>query len=95
MSCKSRTTPFYLISLVLLSGIAVNAQDEECHVTVDSLKYDLSSLAGEHTAERSRNMPPTTITETVRFNLCGELSQLDGVNSDDQVSSRFPRDLDF
>lgn len=87
MSRKSRTAARSLYSLLLLSSVAVNAQNEECHVSVDSWKYDLSSLAGEQSVERTRDTPPSTIRETVRFNLCDELQPLDGVASEDQVST--------
>ncbi|KAH9916931.1 autophagy-related protein 27, partial [Amylocystis lapponica] len=67
------------------------AQDDgspfECYITYDNRKYDLTSLAGEHTLKRTRETPPTTMVDTVVFNLCADLQQQDGVNEADQCPS--------
>lgn len=57
----------------------------DCHVTVSNAVFDLTSLAGEHTLNRTRNRPPTTMVESLRFNLCTDLDPLEGVAEADQV----------
>lgn len=51
-------------------------------------KYDFSALKDDHTISRSRSLPPTNMTDTLRFNICKELSSLEGVGSGDQVRIR-------
>jgi hypothetical protein len=67
----------------------VHAQDDssnfDCHLTVGSLKYDLTALAGEHTISRTRETPPSTMVDSLRFDLCGDLKPLEGVKEGDQV----------
>jgi hypothetical protein len=50
--------------------------------------YDLSALSGDHTVSRSRSLPPTNMTDTLRFNVCKELTPLEGVGPGDQVRFR-------
>jgi len=77
-----------LLSLVFASYLSVaRAQDDSCRVEVDGMKYDLTALAGEHSVSRTRDTPPTSMEDTVRFNLCGELNALDGVDEADQCPS--------
>jgi len=49
--------------------------------------YDFSALSGDHTISRSRLSPPTNMTDTLRFNVCRDISPLEGVGSDDQCPS--------
>ncbi|TDL24261.1 hypothetical protein BD410DRAFT_786373 [Rickenella mellea] len=67
------------------------AQDSpfDCHVSLDggARKYDLTSLKGEHTASRTRDTPPTTMVDEVRFDLCEDLKPRDGVAAADQCTS--------
>ncbi|RDB25081.1 Autophagy-related protein 27 [Hypsizygus marmoreus] len=84
------TLPAVLISLLLLFAPSARADDEtpfDCRVTVDGVKFDLTSLAGEHTVNKSRETPPSTIVNSLRFNLCGELKKLEGYTERDQCSS--------
>ncbi|KAH7929905.1 hypothetical protein BV22DRAFT_1001917 [Leucogyrophana mollusca] len=84
-----RGTPFtaalYIASLFLVSA----AQDPyDCSkVQVDSLSYDLSPLAGVRTVSRTRETPPSTMIDELRFDICAELSALDGVSEQDQCPS--------
>lgn len=86
-------TPLSVSSLALLLSSVVTlvlAQDNEkpfdCYVNVGELKYDLHSIGGEHIVSRERESPPTKYKDAVRFNLCEDLKQQDGVASEDQVS---------
>ncbi|EGN99720.1 type II membrane protein [Serpula lacrymans var. lacrymans S7.3] len=86
--------PFHLFALflVLSSALVATAQDKEsnpfdCHVTIDSLEFDLTALAGVHTVSRIRETPPTSMIDQVRFNLCDDLQTLDGVEEGDQCPS--------
>jgi len=51
---------------------------------VEKLEYDLSSLAGDQTVNSERSKPPSTMVDTVRFNLCGNIDKLDKVSQQDQ-----------
>lgn len=76
------------ITLLLLPAL-IAAQDDpfDCqkHLSIQSLKFDLSKLAGEHTVSRTRDTPPTTVVDDLRFNVCADLKTLDGVAEVDQV----------
>lgn len=61
----------------------------DCKVTLNDVKYDLSMLAGEKSVARERESPPTKMRDTLRFNLCGDLTKLDGVADEDQVSPNY------
>jgi len=37
------------------------------------MKFDLTSLSGEHVINRTRETPPTTMVDSLRFNLCAGL----------------------
>ncbi|KAH0589088.1 hypothetical protein H2248_004859 [Termitomyces sp. 'cryptogamus'] len=85
----SCTLPAVLISFLLLITSSVYAQDGstfECRVTTDGLKFDLTSLAGEHTARRKRETPPTSTVDLLRFNLCAELERQEDVAESDQCT---------
>jgi len=79
---------YLLYFLLLLISSASSQPDAECHLSVGDNKYDLSALSGDQTISRTRSSPPTTITDTLRFNVCKELTPLEGVASGDQVRIR-------
>ncbi|KAG6901133.1 hypothetical protein C0995_016691 [Termitomyces sp. Mi166 len=58
----------------------------DCRVTSDGVKFDLTSLAGEHTASRKRETPPTSTADILRFDLCAELERQEGVAENDQCA---------
>jgi autophagy-related protein 27 len=64
---------------------AEGALDCKTPVTVEKLEYDLSSLAGEKTINSTREMPPSTMVDSVHFNLCADLGTREGVPKEDQV----------
>ncbi|KAH7914113.1 autophagy-related protein 27 [Hygrophoropsis aurantiaca] len=84
-----RRTPYtaalYIASLFLVSA----AQDPyDCSkLKLDSLNYDLSPLAGVRTVSRTRDTPPSTMIDELGFDVCAELSPLDGVAEQDQCPS--------
>lgn len=75
---------FLLLSLALLNS--VYSLDFDCHVTVDDQKYDLTSLSGEQILNRTRSTPPSTMVDSLRFDLCAELARIPYLPDDDQVS---------
>lgn len=80
--------PAVSISLLLLMISSVHAQDGspfDCRVTTNGIKFDLTSLTGEHTARRKRETPPTSTVDLLRFNLCAELERQEDVAESDQV----------
>ena len=73
--------------LLTLAAAGVAADDLfDCHATVGELKYDLTSLAGQHTLTREGNTPPTKWKESLTFNLCEALPK-NNLPEGDQVSS--------
>jgi len=45
----------------------------DCRVTIENMEFDLTSLSGEHVINRTRETPPTTMVDSLRFNLCADL----------------------
>lgn len=72
----------------LLFVLGVTAQDGDnpfnCRVQTNGLTYDLAPLQGEHTVSRTRNTPPSSWIDSVRFDLCADLKLQDGVAAGDQ-----------
>ena len=78
----------YVLVLVNFAFLSVVAQDDnpfDCKIHTSDLDFDLTQLAGEHTISRTRVTPPTTMIDTLRFDLCADLKALDGVAESDQV----------
>lgn len=75
----------------------------DCRVTVENIKFDLTSLSGEHVIHRTRETPPTTTVDSLIFNPCKDLEHQDNLSEQDQVrfalkyqsmlGSRVPHDL--
>jgi autophagy-related protein 27 len=59
----------------------------DCNVRVENLTFDLTTLAGERVITRTRETPPTTMIDSLRFNLCADLDPQGGVPEQDQVRS--------
>jgi len=89
MRLLSRTGLLSLIlSLSTQTALAADDTPWDCHVTISKASYDLTSIAGEHTVVApSRNSPPSTYVDVLRFNLCAELTAVDGVPDGDQCPS--------
>jgi len=83
------TRSFRLFSLFLLlhtlSPVSADDAAFDCLLTIDSFKYNLTSLAGEHVISRTRETPPSSMVDSVTFNLCADLKLQDGVAERDQV----------
>ncbi|KAJ4483392.1 autophagy-related protein 27 [Lentinula aciculospora] len=45
-----------------------------CIVTIGTTNFDLTSLNNEHKVTRSRSTPPSTMVDSVTFNICDNLS---------------------
>ncbi|GJE92282.1 autophagy-related protein 27 domain-containing protein [Phanerochaete sordida] len=74
MLLRQRLNVPALSCALLLLAAASAAQDSfDCKVTVGESKWDLTSLAGEQSASRERDTPPTKFRDTVKFNLCENL----------------------
>ncbi|KAH7888677.1 type II membrane protein [Phlebopus sp. FC_14] len=82
----------HLLSLLLVLSVVMRtaAQDSEafnCHLTVGELNYDLTSLGGLKILTRTRESPPSTYEDELRFDLCGELQLIEDRTAEDQCPS--------
>lgn len=60
----------------LIFSIYSASADWNCKFTIPNVgDYDLSRLAGEHTVERTRSTPPTSMIDRIIFDVCNELDQ--------------------
>ncbi|KAG8816041.1 hypothetical protein FRC17_000491 [Serendipita sp. 399] len=61
--------------IVLLSAFIALAEDFECKTEnhLAGREYDLTSLNVVKTVERTRQSPPTTMLDSIRFNICADL----------------------
>ncbi|KAG6911143.1 hypothetical protein DXG01_003883 [Tephrocybe rancida] len=81
-----RTLPTVILSLLLFTPTyAADDSPFDCRVTVDGAKFDLTSLAGEHTASQKRETRPTSTIDLLRFDLCAELKKQEDVAEGDQT----------
>jgi hypothetical protein len=75
----------------LLVALGVMAQDGDnpfnCRVRTNDLTYDLTHLQGDHTASRTRDTPPSSWVDSIRFDLCADLKLQDDIAAGDQVRS--------
>ncbi|KAJ3762398.1 autophagy-related protein 27 [Lentinula raphanica] len=65
------------ILLLLISCYASTTEAAEgfdCIVNIGTTKFDLTSLNNEHKVTRSRSTPPTTMVDTLTFNICDDLT---------------------
>ena len=83
---RTHSVPLSLISLFLLSTSVRGQEDPfNCHFTTNGQSYDLTKLAGEHVATRTRDTPPSIMVDSLRFDLCADLKKVEGVAEADQV----------
>lgn len=85
VSWIASVTLFCLLSLSVLI-LADEQKPFDCHVVVSGAEFDLTKLAHEYNLNRTREMPPTTMIDQLRFNLCADLKHVEGVEDRDQVS---------
>ncbi|KAH0827882.1 autophagy-related protein 27 [Lanmaoa asiatica] len=89
--------PAHTHTLRLLSGVFLlstafhaAAQDSgpfDCQFSVGELKYDLSELGGMKVLSRTRESPPSTYVDELRFDLCADLTEMENRASKDQCPS--------
>lgn len=68
--------------------------DFDCHINVGDVSFDLTSLAGERVINHTRSTPPTTMIDSLRFDLCADLKLLEGLAEHDQVRPTTSREPD-
>jgi len=81
----TRLSLFVLLQAALATAAGEQTRDDtfNCHISVsDTLTYDLTPLAGEHTVSRTRTTPPTTMVDSVTFNICADLKMQDVLEGD-------------
>lgn len=87
LRCSTFWSSLACANLLFVLGVA--GQDGtnpfNCRVRTNDLTYDLTPLQGEHTILRTRETPPSSWVDSVRFDLCADLKQQDGVAAGDQV----------
>lgn len=85
MITRHRAFPFFILTLASILANADETTPFDCHVTVGALTFDLTSLDREYSASRTRTTPPTTMFDSLTFNLCNDLKPQSGVAEQDQV----------
>jgi autophagy-related protein 27 len=78
-------SPVVILSLLLVSWLSFVSAQDGCHIEVDGFMFDFSAIAGEHAVSRTRETPPTSMQDSIRFSLCSELQLQDGIGQADQV----------
>lgn len=82
------TLPWRRPLLLLLLCVAHALADTpfDCSsVELSGVKYDLTLLHDDRSIVRERQTPPSLMKDELRFNICKDLGQIDGVKSTDQV----------
>jgi len=94
--CSSHTplmilrTQQYLSFIFVIALNVIHAKSDstfDCSVTIDKMKFDLTSLAGEHVLNQTRETPPTTMVDSLRFNLCADLEHQVSLLDQDQCAA--------
>lgn len=83
------TNTLRIVSAVLLSAAlhvaALDSGPFDCHFSVGDAKYDLSGLGGVKVLNRTRELPPSTYVDELRFDLCADLPPVENRPPEDQV----------
>jgi hypothetical protein len=90
MILRSRLHEVALVCLyVLWNGVIFVTADTpfDCHLSLNNTKFDLTSLAGVHVVNKTRETAPTTMIDSLRFDLCAELPTQSDLPESDQVHS--------
>lgn len=75
-----------LIFVIVLNIIHAKSDSTfDCRITVENNIFDLTSLTGEHVIDRMRDTPPTTMIDSLRFNLCADLEPQGNLSEQEQV----------
>ncbi|KAE9411462.1 hypothetical protein BT96DRAFT_961350 [Gymnopus androsaceus JB14] len=75
-------SPAFLFFLLSCYVPTIAAEDFNCLIEIGKTKFNLTSLNAEQTASRTRITPPTTMLDTVLFNLCDSLKTQDVAEGD-------------
>ncbi|KAJ3979692.1 autophagy-related protein 27 [Lentinula detonsa] len=71
----SNLPPSILLLLLLCHVPTIEAADSfNCIVNIDTTKFDLTSLNNEHKVTQSRSTPPSTMVDSLTFNICDDLT---------------------
>ncbi|KAJ7218047.1 autophagy-related protein 27 [Mycena pura] len=86
ISRMKNSVPLFLFLLswsIIVTALdgTFNCQDP---LLVGDLKFDLSSLDKEFSADRERPTPPSVEVDTVKINLCSDLKKVDSLPEGDQ-----------
>ncbi|KAF8973249.1 putative autophagy protein Atg27 [Flammula alnicola] len=78
-----------IFSYLLFSEVLFAKADSafDCSVSFNNTKFDLTTLAGEHVVNRTRDTPPSVMLDSLRFNLCADLTAQTTVPEQDQCPS--------
>ena len=90
LRCYTFWSSLALANLLFILGVTAQDGTDQfnCRVLTNDLTYDLKPLQGEHTISRTRETPPSSMVDSVRFDICADLKQQDGVAAGDQVCGR-------
>jgi hypothetical protein len=77
----------YLSFIFVIALNVIHAKAFDCSVTAEHIKFDLTSLAGERVLNRTRETPPTTMVDSLRFNLCADLEAQGNLPDQDQCGT--------
>ncbi|THU95669.1 hypothetical protein K435DRAFT_666059 [Dendrothele bispora CBS 962.96] len=76
---------FFLFLLWTTSLVFANEDSSfSCQFSIGPKTFNLTSLTGEHTVNRTRSTPPTTMRDVLIFNLCDDLETSDKMEKRDQ-----------
>ncbi|KAG9316638.1 autophagy-related protein 27-domain-containing protein [Chiua virens] len=82
MPVHRRPAPVHFFPLLFLLSAAIhvtaqNSRSFDCHFSVGDRHYDLSELAGIKVVNRTRDSPPTTYLDELRFDLCADMTPVE------------------
>jgi len=83
----TQTLHFLSAVFFLSAALHVTAQDSgssDCHFSAGDFNYDLSELGGPKVLNRTRESPPSTYEDELRFDVCADLTEVENRASDDQ-----------
>jgi hypothetical protein len=82
---SSLLSPLFFLLPLLSRTLADEQPSFDCHVTASGAEFDLTKLDTVYIVNRTRDMPPTKMIDSLRFNLCADLKPLEDIKDEDQV----------
>ncbi|KAG8729148.1 hypothetical protein FRC11_009412 [Ceratobasidium sp. 423] len=76
--------PYVLVFLLCITCALGEDTPFNCDFTFGGVQYDMHLMNGEWVVKQDRSTPPTTMHDELRFNICGDLKKVEGVNDSDQ-----------